>query len=545
MEATAGTSVFRPVLLKLQSSLLARGDELTPDLEERRCDIEFMISELEPVLSILEKTWEVDDLWTSEARKLPNQIKDRIDELVVDMMALGAGTSASINLLEGVKLEVQRLVRRFFQIFERIVHRIREEDIFSSSRQQQQIDDKEAATGALGPVLLKLNSLGSTLGVEETSRGDILLIISGLKPVHSFLESAWSREHDGREGFVEVFKDWMAEARELSLEIDAKIDEIVAHGVVGTSSLLEGIELQVQHLVCRFLERLAHDDDDTNTSSNSSSSSSCSETSERDEASTDGTAVTVATGALGPVLVKLQSLLVADEGTPAGLEEEESRSDIEFIISKLQPVHSLLERIWEREDDLDAACKDWTVKARDLSYIIWDSIDHLVLGSMAHGGRTTTSLITEIKLKVQGLVDSPCWEELVTLHQTITTTSNNRSSSEPAALVGARFLLHKRESESSELVGMEDKQAELTKLLQQRGAVCILGFAGMGKTTLADLVYQDMRERFECHAFVSISRRGNMTEVMAAILSQLITAQDHGPSASNEPPPPPAADKRY
>nr|CAB3451868.1 unnamed protein product [Digitaria exilis] len=478
MEATDRRGALGAVLAKLKSLL---ADDFTPGLDERRRgDMEFIILELQPVLSVLEKTWDYEGFWTAEARKVPYKIKGKIDELVLGM-AHGGG----INLLEGIKLQVQWLVICLFQIFERMVLEIREDVIDNEEATTTAGTTVSAATGALGPVLVKLKSLlvadASWTGLEETSRGDIEFIILGLQPVHSLLESAWERED-----VVEGMKDWMAEARELSFEIKAKFGELVPHGV-GTIniSLLEGIKLQVQGLVCRFFEFIFHEDDESEAPS------------ERDiSTQIEAGTVSAATGALGPVLAKLKSLLlVADEGTP-GLEAESRRGDIEFIISKLEPVHSLLERIWEREDDLDAACKDWTVEARDMSYGIEDNIDDFVLGgAMGHGGPTFTSLIAGIKQQVQGLVDRPCWEEL---SQTIT-TSNNRSS-EPAALVGARCYLHK--DESSELVEMEGKKAELTKLLQDHGAVCILGFAGMGKTTLADLVYQAIRERFECHAFV-------------------------------------------
>ncbi|KAL6654525.1 hypothetical protein ACP70R_007990 [Stipagrostis hirtigluma subsp. patula] len=69
-------------------------------------------------------------------------------------------------------------------------------------------------------------------------------------------------------------------------------------------------------------------------------------------------AVTAAAGALGPVLVKLSALLGKEFKLPWC-----TRRDIKFIKSKLKPVHSLLLRIWERQD-VEAACKSWMNEVR-------------------------------------------------------------------------------------------------------------------------------------------------------------------------------------
>ena len=64
--------------------------------------------------------------------------------------------------------------------------------------------------------------------------------------------------------------------------------------------------------------------------------------------------MTVATGALGPVLAKLTALL-GDEYSLYRLLEE-SRRDVEFIKAALKPAHSLFLRAWEfqqQDDDID------------------------------------------------------------------------------------------------------------------------------------------------------------------------------------------------
>lgn len=67
-------------------------------------------------------------------------------------------------------------------------------------------------------------------------------------------------------------------------------------------------------------------------------------------------------------------------------------------------------------------------------------------------------------------------------------------------------------------------------MLDKHETVCVVGFAGMGKTTLADLVYQKIGDQFQCRAFVSVHPGPNMTEILGTILSQVT---DGGTSAGS------------
>jgi uridine kinase len=51
--------------------------------------------------------------------------------------------------------------------------------------------------------------------------------------------------------------------------------------------------------------------------------------------------------------------------------------------------------------------------------------------------------------------------------------------------------------------------------------VSIVGCAGLGKTTLAKQVYDKIKGEFECKAFVSVSQKPNIKELILNISNQV------------------------
>lgn len=73
----------------------------------------------------------------------------------------------------------------------------------------------------------------------------------------------------------------------------------------------------------------------------------------------------------------------------------------------------------------------------------------------------------------------------------------------------------------TELVGIEATRDELIEKLldgdgkskQQLKTLSIVGFGGLGKTTLAKAVYDKIRAQFSCGVFVSVSRNPDVTKI--------------------------------
>nr|TKW00946.1 hypothetical protein SEVIR_8G146300v2 [Setaria viridis] len=230
--------------------------------------------------------------------------------------------------------------------------------------------------------------------------------------------------------------------------------------------------------------------------------------------------VTAATGALGPVLVKLAALL----GDEYKLQEGTQRG-IESIKSELETVHHLLGKLWGRLD-LDVACKNWMTEARELSYDMEGDIDGFTLGLECGDGsfiqrEATDSPFKEFMERVKD-VSKRCGKM-----QKIGDCNRSKLPTDPRAL-----FLHR---DASELVGMEEKKEKLIKLLQKHEMVCLLGPGGMGKTTLADLVYHAVGDEFQCRTFVSVHPSPNMTDILGTILSQVITDGAMSAGSGTEP----------
>jgi ATPase subunit of ABC transporter with duplicated ATPase domains len=79
------------------------------------------------------------------------------------------------------------------------------------------------------------------------------------------------------------------------------------------------------------------------------------------------------------------------------------------------------------------------------------------------------------------------------------------------------------------LVGINEARDEVTKILiegsellkQQGKIVSIVGFGGLGKTTLANVVYEKLRGQFDCSAFVAMSQTPDMDQLFKDMFYQL------------------------
>nr|XP_045086588.1 disease resistance protein RPM1 isoform X2 [Aegilops tauschii subsp. strangulata] len=82
-----------------------------------------------------------------------------------------------------------------------------------------------------------------------------------------------------------------------------------------------------------------------------------------------------------------------------------------------------------------------------------------------------------------------------------------------------------RSLDDEDLVGMDASGEKLEKWLESGGmerfVIALLGMGGLGKTTLAANIYKKVRDKFQCHAWVSISQTYSREDVLRNIIKEL------------------------
>lgn len=236
--------------------------------------------------------------------------------------------------------------------------------------------------------------------------------------------------------------------------------------------------------------------------------------------------VSAATGALQPAVAKLAALLGDDECKGV-------RGEVELLTRELAAMNAFLLTKSSSSDPIpsaqDKACMH---EIRELSYDIDDDLGGFIMAS-----------ITDKSAELAGLLDKmqAMLGRTKARHQMIATAVDDLK--QQVVQVAERHSHHKRAKvdrralggASSKLVGVDGPKEELIQLLlagsdsestQQQpnpSLVAIVGSEGMGKTTLAKQVYQDLKQsQFNCHdAFCSVPRSPDKVQVIRAIYKQL------------------------
>ncbi|TVU50792.1 hypothetical protein EJB05_02182, partial [Eragrostis curvula] len=238
----------------------------------------------------------------------------------------------------------------------------------------------------------------------------------------------------------------------------------------------------------------------------------------------------IVTGALSSLLPKLAVLLTDEYKLQRSL-----RGEIMFLETELETMQAALERISEAPVT-DNQVKVWARDVRELSYDIEDSIDIFMVrfrtcpSAMPSGFRgfidRGMDLLTTAKVRHRIATDIKGFralvEEVAGRHDRYkidsTAVSGQSSTNLDSRLQGIY-------EESTRLVGLVRPSEELTEMLLMRKhqltVVTIVGVGGLGKTTLANVMYQQLRAQFDCHAFVSVSLKPDLNRILSSILRQV------------------------
>ncbi|VAH68927.1 unnamed protein product [Triticum turgidum subsp. durum] len=244
----------------------------------------------------------------------------------------------------------------------------------------------------------------------------------------------------------------------------------------------------------------------------------------------------IAMGAIGPLLPKLRELLHSELTM-----EKQVRKGIESLVTELKLMHAVLSKVSKvPADQLDEGVKIWAGNVKELSYQMEDIVDAFMV-RVGDGGESTNpkNRVKKILKKVKRLFKngkdlhqiSDALEEVVLQAKQLAELRQRyeqemRDTSIGASVDPRMMVLY---TDVTELVGIEETRDELINMLiegddwlkQPLKTISIVGFGGLGKTTLAKSAYDQIKGQFDCDAFISVSQNPDKKKVFKNILYEL------------------------
>ncbi|VAI14108.1 unnamed protein product [Triticum turgidum subsp. durum] len=238
-------------------------------------------------------------------------------------------------------------------------------------------------------------------------------------------------------------------------------------------------------------------------------------------------------GAMGSVLRKLGALLSDEYKLLRSV-----KGDVMFLKAELETMHAFLKMMSEVEDP-DELSKCWIKEVRELSYDIEYGIDSFMLSPCGESSRKPCGFKGRLSRCMDIMTNSKTRhciaKKIKVLKQDAIEVSSRwaRYKVDDVVSKPSRISIDPRLptffTEMTRLVGIDGPKDKLIKLLtegevaiaQQLKVVSIVGIGGLGKTTLANQVYQKLEGQFECQAFVSVSQKPDLKRILRNILSQI------------------------
>ncbi|XP_066335578.1 disease resistance protein Pik-2-like [Miscanthus floridulus] len=245
----------------------------------------------------------------------------------------------------------------------------------------------------------------------------------------------------------------------------------------------------------------------------------------------------LAGGAMASLALKLNSILKPKYELMAG-----ARTDVLFLRAELESMHAFLEKLSGVRDP-DAQAKTWTKEVRELAYDIEDAMDEFMHRLDAHGANTGTANcgssggVLRFTGRVTWLV-STVWthlrlaNELKGLKARTIEVSKRRSRyrfGEDIWVSGDHMAVDPRinvlYADVPDLVGIDGPLTNIVDWLMDGTTglkvLSIVGFGGLGKTTLAMEVFRRIGRQFSCRASAAVSQKLDAKKLLKDLLSQV------------------------
>ncbi|XP_025828010.1 putative disease resistance protein At1g50180 isoform X2 [Panicum hallii] len=241
----------------------------------------------------------------------------------------------------------------------------------------------------------------------------------------------------------------------------------------------------------------------------------------------------VATGALGTLIPKLGQLLQDEYNLQKG-----AKKNIEFLSKELERIRAALCNVGEVPvEQLNELVRIWSRDVRELSYDMEDIVDTFmgrVQGPDTPSKKSAKRFIKKLgNIVTKAKTRHEIAKEIKDIKERVREVAERRDRYKVDAIKPVKTLVDPRitalYTKTTDLVGIDEAREELITRLtkgdgmsaQQQRVVSIVGFGGLGKTTLAKAVYDQLRVQFDCTAFVSVSQNPDLNKLLKNLLYEL------------------------
>ncbi|KAF8645095.1 hypothetical protein HU200_066211 [Digitaria exilis] len=247
-------------------------------------------------------------------------------------------------------------------------------------------------------------------------------------------------------------------------------------------------------------------------------------------------------GAMGNIAPKLLHLLRDEYKLQKGLKEK-----VQSVSDELVHVNALLRKVAEVPwDQLDEQVKIWLDQLREKSYEMEDILDTFLV--RVEGPVPSDKKDGKLKRKLKKKMDSlfslfsktkarhdiaGAIEDIMKQLKEVDERRARYKLDDVVAKAAATSRIDPRlvamNIEVNKLIGIDKSSGELSNMLSPVGndstgkikIVSVVGVGGLGKTTLAQAVYDKLNATFDCKAFVPVGRDRDVKIVLRDILTDL------------------------
>ncbi|KQJ93329.1 hypothetical protein BRADI_3g03882v3 [Brachypodium distachyon] len=238
--------------------------------------------------------------------------------------------------------------------------------------------------------------------------------------------------------------------------------------------------------------------------------------------------VSTTAGMMKPLVGKLAMLMGDDYNMLTGM-----RTQVSFLEKELSAMSAALEKMELMDDEhFDPQAKNWRDHVREMSYDMEDCVDDF-MRDLGSANATSSGFVQKITQFFQTMWASYQIGRRIEELKVLALEANERRLrykiddyiNSASGVVPIDPRISAIYQEAAGLVGIDGPREELVGWLKDSSrklkVVSIVGFGGLGKTTLAKQVYDEIRGQFGCKAFVPVSQRPDMTSLLTGLQLKL------------------------